>query len=616
MVHVWLLPVIALAAGGEPSSLVVEPARVTAQEPVMLSGRCLEPSRCRFAVELGVVETIGVADGELRGRWNVPLDGPPRRVAAALVDEEAGRVSFATVEVHRTARVDIQATPHAEVKLFLGDTLTSTGVADAKGRLSLRVLVPPGGRVARVEQKTNRKHPAAPRIDQLPVGDTLHLFAVALAREVEPGRDLELHALAYRDASDVTDARIEMKEARTATSLGAGRASFVVATTVQERLRAASREVHLVTHQGAHRAETQLTVPYAALPAVRVELTPEQLPVLAGTRLTLAVRGVDALGQTAREDARFAVLPPYETARLERRGGQLLVDVPGSLGERELRIEARLERGESSIAVLPLGPADGASLAVRSIETSEFHVRVADIYGNPTDRDAPVVRAEHGRVGDLTHLAEGVWRGSWTTDNPKRNREVARVVVSLPAANASETILVHRYRGWALESGVYGGAFIGRGDVRAFGGQLLVQARLPVLPPRLSLDAGAGLWLASRTQSEGGLRAERDLALAPFGLGASWEIPINEAWRIDLGALAGGLLVTSRVSVRQDGSEVVSPVGSARLVPQVSPWARLARAVGPGALGATVFGLVASDVEGLRRSPLGAGIAVGYAWDP
>ncbi|HSI03382.1 MAG TPA: hypothetical protein VLC93_02845, partial [Myxococcota bacterium] len=367
---------------------------------------------------------------------------------------------------------------------------------------------------------------------------------------------------------------------------------------------------------GERHAEHRATLMFAPLPASTLEVIAPAEPWSAGAPIELAATARDELGRAVATEVSVMALPPHDDLVIDAGdAAHVRLRAPTNI-DSALTLEVRATTAATTRRTFRLVAAEPATVRLERAGDHGFMLAVDDAFGNPSPGVTPTLVAGSGEVEALVETAPGRWQGVWVPAIADQ-REETRLNASLPTSSA-ETVMRHYGSAWAVQVSGYGGALVGRGSLLGVGGLVLVEARLPKLPSRLSIDAAAGGWYAAREQTaEPGLAATRRAALVPLGLGVSWEMPLAIGWRCDVGVMGGVLLTSTSTTVRENGVTVAGPRSLKGSTAQLTPWVRVGRQAGPGLVAVLVSGLIAlGGVSTWTEPPLVASLALGYAWEP
>jgi len=595
-----------------------------------------------FAVEAGRVEPLPPRDGRVRGRWILPRELTPRRLAAAAVDRKAGTASFALIAVRRRARLHVTASPHARLTLRLGGEVVAEGQANAFGRLDLSVLVPPAVNLADVTQEVAGKSDAARKLEELDVRNDLHVFGVVAGEALvaDGAAEVPVVFVAYRDDARLGAASVAVEaddgrrfDAR-AEAPGVFRARVRAGPWV-DRVPPPELALTISARDGAASPSLALKVPLHKLPPQDVRLTAPAMPWEAGEvyEVTAVVtdgagRVMDEVPLAAQVDA-SAGAPSLGIlgAGVAPAGGQRwVVRTPQRLGAAPALYSLRLRTpGGGPEATLPITVRAASPAAIdlgepgRADGGAVLALVVRDRFGNRVTSPTPTLSASEGSVAVSPADRPGELDLVWHAPDPRHSSR-ALVEAAFPGTSVRATARVsHDVPRPLLDVGLYAAWARDGATVSAPGGALVLSLHPPALHDDLSLVLAGGLARATRTQAAdtplGAALVSRTSLLAPMTLGAEWRLSLARRLLLRAGAGVGALLASASTQMR---------AGDVTLQPRESElgWSFIGRAMlrlgvslGPGEISLMVDGWMAANRPAAfasrpRALTLGAGYIV------
>lgn len=595
-----------------------------------------------FAVEAGRVEPLPPRDGRVRGRWILPRELTPRRLAAAAVDRAAGTGSFAVIAVRRRARLHVTASPHARLTLRLGGAVVAEGQANAFGRLDLSVLVPPAVNLADVTQEVAGKSDAARKLEELDVRNDLHVFGVVAGLDLVADGAAEVPVLfvAYRDDGRLGAVSVAVEagdgrrfDARTEAA-GVYRARVRAGPWV-ERVPPPELALTITARDGAASPSAALKVPLRKLPPQYVRLTAPALPWEAGEVYEVTALVTDAAGRVmdevpvaAQVDA-GAGAPSLGIlgAGVAPAGGQRwVIRTPQRLSVAPTVYSLRLrtpDGGPEAMLPITVRPASPAAIDLGAPDRADggavLALVVRDRFGNRVTSPAPAASVSEGSVSVRPADRPGELDLVWHAPDPRHSSR-ALVEAGFPGTSVRATARVsHDVPRPLFDVGLYAAWARDGATVSAPGGALVLSLHPRTLHDDLSLVLALGLARATRTQAAdtplGTALVSRASLLLPMTLGAEWRLSLARRLLLRAGAGAGALLVSVSTQMRA-GEVTLQPRESELGLAFIGRAAlRLGVSLGPGEVSLMADGWAAANRPSAfasrpRALTLGAGYIV------
>lgn len=571
---------VVLGAGTTVEVLIPNGAAAVAQSALVPSATA-DPRRWQtgpwlLVAEAGRLEPLPPLGGDLRARWHIPPELTPRRLAMGLVDTRTGTAGFALLAVSRRARLHISASPNAHVRLGLGGQTAAEGLADARGKLDLSVVVAPAMNVAALAQEVGGHSDALLRLQELGVRNALHAFAFV---EGEPlladgASSTPAHVLVFRDDGTIGCDALEMTASgaavQTPESRGQGVYSALVRAGPYRTGAPASLTLAVVAQQATLVAHAEVPVSLEPLaPSRLVATTPPSF--LAGEVYEITVAVEDAGGRVFRGAAlSFEEVAPAATTRLdvtyvgERGDGRhvLLVRTPQRMDDAARARSVQLVatggplgatslRAAMAIAVSP-GPPASLALAAQVDEDGAMVTALAsDRFGNRV-AVAPEVRASSGTFAPMPNGEPAVHR--WRPPDHRHSSPVTlEATLGGTALTASTSFTYH-----ALAARWHAGAGAGYAtDLRGWSAPSLSTWLTFAARDEITLTTHVGLARAARhatVDTTLNATTARTSLVIPATLGGAGQLLLPEPLALHLGLELG--LLTSVASTK-----VTSPSG-------------------------------------------------------
>jgi hypothetical protein len=612
----------AQGAIARPLQVSVSPDHLTLGEDAKARVEVVGPEGLEalaLSVSVGRLEAVEkVAPGRFRCEYHPPHRRIPQVAIVSAVGASSGElaIGWASLPLWGQGDAVIRTRPGAEVAVTIGASRFGPVRADATGKATIPVVVPPGVRYARQDrQMIDLGVPPSPR---------LHLWLEREAALGDRAQAVRLFAFAAtpEGAPETAAARLTVGRGTlvplpspcpgvTAAlwRLGPGAAGEVLASAVLE---------------GDEVSRVQRGLRVAPGPPARLAIRPARSALVAGeTDLEVEIDAADAAGNPVSPPPSLAASPGTASPPTLRANGRFTskVSVPAHFaGARELALTAEAEgglRARAGVALVPAAPASmrleppRVELVADGRSAASFQLRLEDSFGNPVagDRAISSAAASAGTVvaqragGRIEYLAP-------------RLREPQRASIEVrTAAFAARAEVELRPPIRALRLAPLAGAL---SDVRSFGAPYFgaqVAWRFALGPGALAAGAEAGYVHRSRTEefpsaSVSSVEAELHLLLVDAALG--YVLPLGGRWELSGTAGAGGAQVFSAVSpAKQPSTHERAPVGNA------FAGVSARRRIGPGGpfAEARVWHFTDPKLTRVKGSMTALSLAVGWSYE-
>ena len=564
----------AVALHAEPAALTLGEGRGADIDITVTNdaGAPVADAQVHLAATAGELSAVHPLDrGRYRAHYTPPREHFPQ-VAILTATAEAGdqsSVGFVALPLSARATLNVETKPRATVHVDLGGKTLPAAVADARGKLAIQALVPPGLATATVHALDRAGNTTDKPLD-LHARDFAH--AVGWLAGPSPwisGANAEVQIFAVQgDGTPVTDAkqlRVASERGTLSTPMAKGPGAFAVPYRLPAQVGPGADK--LTFSVDGSTTQTAVTVPLRPGPLARLEVLLDPAGYVAGSGKGVAVsaRGVDNNGNVI-PDAKPALATDW--GRLD---GAVLKVPDAFLGHTAARLTATLGT-LSGTATLPLQPAAPARAEVtlpdglvRSGEVVRGEVTVLDGFGNPIDKAPVAATTGTGHAVAVSELGGGRYALEFNPD-PEEAAGPSQVQVSVAgkplATSPGPTVLAYR-RSWALSVGVLGyaqsnfrapavgprvqvGMHVGRSDW-----EVLLEGELKAYAtPLQNVPAYTGTGTVTVNQLNG-------LALAA---GARYSKPLTQRLALHGAATLGAFGVNSTVTPNNGGPQTSDKV--------------------------------------------------------
>lgn len=473
----------AVPAGGGSLQMSAVPQRLVLGRDAGAELRIAAPPdvvELTFSTTAGRVEAVARAPGGgFTARYIAPAERYPRvAIVAALGRTSSGRVvdGWTAIPLHGHGQARIRARPGTAITLKIGDGAFGPVVADAAGRATVAVVVPPGVREG---------HHGFRPVD-LGVPETTRVLAIADRTRIRADEGAEVRFFAYVVAPHGAARRgdVPLLEASRGTTVFTAREPGAIAGVWRLPPGPAGEARLAVSVAGAPASRSVVRVEAVPGPPAAVAVAFDREAIVAGRdgEVGLTVTVLDAAGNPTRAAVSLAADAGALSAASERSAGVHVASlaIPPRFGGRaRVTVTARVDgtalSGAAALALVPGAPVaarldDGVLVA--NGEERELRLALVDGWDNPVAA-RPTVAIAGGDVLSVDAAERGVYVVRYRTPAVTRRTPVT------------------------LEADV--------GGVRARTGLLLVRER-----PRLALSAS------------GALLAARGIAAPAFAAAAEW----------------------------------------------------------------------------------------------
>ncbi len=581
----------AQTAAVSPLQVSLAPEHLTLGEDATVSIDVVGPERLEALAVSANVGRLEAVEKIAPGRFRCVYHPPQRTIPQVAIVSAIGEVSrelvvgWAQLPLWGQGDAVIRTRPGAEVVVTIGASRFGPIRADATGKATIPVIVPPGVRWAKQ---------GARMIDlQVPPSSRLHLW---VEREETLGdRAQAIRVLAFavtkEGAPEAAAPRLTVGRGTleplpspgtgiTAAlwRLGAGAAGEVWARAELEPDGSAggrsSSDPLLRGLEPGQVSRVERVLRIAPGPAARLAIRPARGAIVAGeTDLGVEIDAADAAGNPVSPPPSLTANPGAASPPALGPDGRFTskVVIPTHFaGTSELVLTAEAEGGLSARAAIALQPAAPVSMRLvpSRIEliadgrsATAFRLLCQDPFGNPTTVDRATTSATTS-VGAVVSLGEGAFEyRAPRLDEPRRvSLEVRR------AALAAHADIELRPPIRALRLSPLAGAL---SDLRSFAAPYFgaqVGWRFGLGPGALEAGVEAGYVRRSQTgrfpNEVGSVEAELQFLIADAALG--YLLPLGGNWQVAAMAGAGGAQVFSAVSpVNQPPTNERAPVANA-----------------------------------------------------
>lgn len=498
-------------------------------------------------------EPVRTPSGEIEVELTPPADKSPRVVLIVAVSADGTLFDWLRIPLWARPRVDTTSEPGARVRVELGNETYGPVTIPARGRVTMRVLAPPGRSLGhtRVEDALGNTHtddlkltaPPFPRVVAFcpSVGD-VRVVAFATTRTglpVEQGLDAHVDKGALGEPKRLAPGVFESRWEG-----GVGIQSSMAHVSVGE---AETDRASCTLHPGSLPARLDLTV------ARTWEAGTGPLPVEVELRYPTGERRreveVDFVTDAGSIEGANRISPESYRAMLQ------LSDVLRDKTQAQVEVFTRTDppvRGVATIVLEPGPPArldaSAADSTLAPQEKTVIRVRARDRFGNPVK-----VNLAGESVGSLgafreaepgQYVAEYVAPKPWSQDSDDVTIEHADSDASV---RASVAIMLRR-RTQATSAALAAGYLTNFGKVS--GPQLSARVELSWSPIRLGLESG--FYVSNQVEKVDGSGVRLLTRAVPTMLRATYQVPgrIRPYGGIGVGAIFHSTEVTASAGVR------------------------------------------------------------------
>lgn len=601
----------------EPAALTFGPAESPLE--VLAPGAVAVKVWCGSCGNGAVSAAEPVSPGRFRVRFTAPKERFPRVVllgVEARAENGAKQVSWVALPLMANASLKLETKPQAAVTVTIGAKSFGPLPADARGKLTLPVVVPPGFPSATVVAADRAGNVTTTSLD---LAAQPFPRAAVLVPEGEAGADqrLELEVFAVEpDGAPLVDAsrlRILSRLGTVETPLARGGGVFTVGYRAPKSVSGGPDTVSVAV-EGSPPMQLEVPVRAAQSAQIVLSLDPPEFTAGSGTKVMVVAQVADANGNPVR-----SLTPTITTdfGAVTPSGAGAQLTVPDAFGgRRQVRVRAAAGgvTGETTLKLIA-GPAVTAELrmpgqaAAGTLLTGTLSAK--DTWGNPVSANAISVVGGSGHQAQLSP-GEGsdLVVGYQTAQDEVVGPQTIQVRAGERTLTRSELSVYPYQRDWALAAGAFLSGSSNFSQARALSPRLSFAVRLAGLPLEVGVE-GAFAWFPRLSEArtvDGANTVDLEMTAWSGALAVRYSLQVAIRWSVQLSAVLGAQHTQSTLTA--PGLTTV----------QSSHWGPLVRGSGGVALHA-LGGRVLLQLEygyaplgdgNVRGNAAGAGLALGY----
>lgn len=574
---------------------------------------------------LGTVSPVqSLGNGQFRAQFQPPSEHHPA-VALVLVEVKRGEAidrQWVSIPLQASADLEVRTKPRAEVQVDVGALHVGPAQADARGRVRVRVVVPPGIPSAIVHSKDLAGNASVKRIplDLRPYARV----RAATSREAASWADenpLEIEAFAVDPSgAPLTEPRGLHAKALHG-SVGrphlTGNGTFAFTYRAPEVLRSAEDRITLTLIGGGPPVELPVTL--RAGPPAKIAITLDRTRYLAGSgrRIGIQVQVTDAKGNPVASEVPTLTA---EAGRITPTAHGFELEVPDAFaGRTQLEVRASVGKltGAAQVALVPAAAVQatltldhGFAVAGKPIEGT---LVLRDRFGNPTSDDGVSVLTPNGERAVIARSPEGTYRVRYT---PGSSEPTGPMVLEVRGEGATlgrstEVTVLEPPSGWGASGWLAMGGQTNFALARGGFSRLGLGLRLGRSSFEAIAEADLRLYAGFNTLLNG-VAVHGTIHGFGAALGARYTRPIGVRWTLHGSAVLGMARIRSTLS----GTGPLSTTSSSEI--KTFPLLRLAAGpayqMGRGSLFTDVTFESVTTSGHLSGNVGGLGLAVGYLY--
>jgi hypothetical protein len=518
-------------------------------------GKAPVHAKLRLTTSVGEISSVKeIEGGHFRAQFIPPKERFPQvalLLAEAEIDGQQSR-RWLALPLRARATLDIETKPRATVTVAVGNQNLGPAVANAKGRLSLPAIVPPGLATANVRAVDRAGNSTVKPLDLKPT-PYARVRSVFLAGWASWSLPAEIEVFAVEaDGKPLADAATLKGTAK----LGAlstpeprGEGVFIFRYQAPDDVRKGHDDVTIALNGWPIAENLGVSLRPGAPVKVALSFSPNSFVAGSSQPVHVEAAVVDAHGNVV-PSARATLSTDIGTVESMKEGD--VIRLPDSFaGKKEATVQAKTDVAVG-VAVLPLKPAAVASDELtldrdrlRAGEPLEGRLVLRDRFGNPVEGAHPDVLTPAGRKANVEDTGGGMYlvHLAGSPDDPPGPMTLEVQTAGASLGHSPEIVLLHYERPWAVSVGL---ALSGQSNFNkadSLAPRLTFGLRLGQTPVEIILDVEGGIYSnftsASAINESGCTCVGGSLKAFAAAAGVRYWVPLTVNFSLQLSVVAG-----------------------------------------------------------------------------